>query len=117
MFLCVLQGLTHARITFKDEVSGEYTYYELKLTSTAPAPVGQLVMECPCFSRTSSTISITNPMPVPVMLKQSCTNKQVRERAGSVEHDSTKHMLELAVVNIALHCQSTVKVIVYTHQR
>lgn len=72
-----LQGLTHARITFKNEATGEYTFYELKLTSSAPAPMGQLVMECPCFSKTSTTISITNPLATQVPLKFSCTSKQV----------------------------------------
>ncbi|WIA13448.1 hypothetical protein OEZ85_007028 [Tetradesmus obliquus] len=70
-------GLTHARITFKNEATGEYTFYELKLTSSAPAPMGQLVMECPCFSKTSTTISITNPLATQVPLKFSCTSKQV----------------------------------------
>jgi hypothetical protein len=72
-----LQGLTHARITFKNEATGEYTFYELKLSSSAAAPMGQLVMECPCFSKTSTTISITNPLAAQVPLKFSCTSKQV----------------------------------------
>ena len=71
------QGLTHARITFKNEDTGEYTYYELKLTSSAPAPIGQLSLECPVRCVTSANISITNPMAVPVTMKPSITSKQV----------------------------------------
>lgn len=71
------QGLTHARITFKNEASGEYTYYEVKLTSTAPAPMGRLSLECPVRNQTSATLSINNPLDVPVTLKPSITSKQV----------------------------------------
>ena len=71
------QGLTHARISFKNETTGEYTYYEMKLTSSAPAPVGQLTLECPVRTVTSTHISITNPMAAPVPLKPSVSSKQV----------------------------------------
>mgnify|MGYP003590975709 CR=1 FL=1 len=71
------QGLTHARISFKNETTGEYTYYEMKLTSSAPAPVGQLTLECPVRTVTSTHISITNPMAAPVTLKPSVSSKQV----------------------------------------
>lgn len=72
------QGLVHARITFKNEASGEYTFYEVKLTSTAPAPMGRLSLECPVRNQTSATVSITNPLTVPVTLKPSIGSKQVR---------------------------------------
>jgi hypothetical protein len=79
--MCVfllLQGLVHARITFKNEASGEYTFYEVKLTSTGPAPMGCLSLECPVRNQTSATVSITNPLTVPVTLKPSISSKQVR---------------------------------------
>ena len=75
--LAAAQGLVHARITFKNESSGEYTYYELKLTSTAPAPMGRLSLECPVRKQTSTSISITNPLAVPVTLRPTVTSKQV----------------------------------------
>lgn len=71
------QGLTHARITFKNEASGEYTFYEVKLTSTTPAPMGRLSLECPVRNQTSATVSITNPLTVPITLKPSIISKQV----------------------------------------
>jgi hypothetical protein len=77
LLLLLPQGLTHARITFKNEASGEYTYYEVKLTSTAPAPMGRLSLECPVRNQTSATVSITNPLDVPVTLKPTITSKQV----------------------------------------
>lgn len=75
---CCEQGLTHARVTFLVEASGEYTYYELKLTSGAPAPVGQLALECPVRSQTGASISITNPLAAPVTLQPTITSKQAR---------------------------------------
>lgn len=77
------QGLTHARITFKNETTGEYTYYELKLSSSAPAPVSQLALECPVRCATSSTISVTNPMSTPVTMKPTVTSKQVGYSEGA----------------------------------
>jgi hypothetical protein len=85
VLLCA-QGLTHARITFKNEASGEYTFYEVKLTSTAPAPMGRLTLECPVRNQTSTTVSITNPLDVPVTLKPSISSKQVR--VGRALHQS-----------------------------
>lgn len=67
----------HARITFKNEVSGEYTFFEVKLTSTAPAPMGRLSLECPVRNQTSATVNISNPLSVPVTLKPSISSKQV----------------------------------------
>lgn len=72
------QGLVRARITFNNEASGEYTFYEVKLTSTAPAPMGCLSLQCPVRNQTSATVSITNPLTVPVTLKPSISSKQVR---------------------------------------
>lgn len=85
---CHMQGLMHARITFKNEASGEYTYYEVKLTSTAPAPMGRLSLECPVRKQTSATVSINNPLTVPVTLRPTITSKQVRHSAGTTTCNS-----------------------------
>ena len=75
--VCASQGLVHARITFKNEASGEYTFFEVKLTSSAPAPMGRLSLECPVRNQTSATVNISNPLSVPVTLKPSISSKQV----------------------------------------
>jgi len=64
-------------VTFKAEGTGEYTYYELRLNSSAPELVGLLALECPVRSQTSTTISITNPLAAPVTLKPTISSKQV----------------------------------------
>lgn len=69
----------HARVTFKNESSGEYTFYEVKLTSTAPAPLGRLSLQCPVRNQTSTTVNISNPLATPVTLKPSVNCKQVRD--------------------------------------
>eukprot|EP00775_Hariotina_reticulata_P008964 gene8964-9139_t len=74
------QGLTEARVTFRAEGTGEYTYYELRLNSSIPEPVGLLVLECPVRSQTSTTISVTNPLAAPVTLKPNISSKQVSLR-------------------------------------
>jgi hypothetical protein len=72
-----MQGLTHARITFLNEASGEYTFHEVKLTSTPPAPMGRLSLECPVRNQTSAAITLTNPLAVPVPLRATISSKQV----------------------------------------
>lgn len=52
-------------------------YYEIKLTSTAPAPMGRLSLECPVRNQTSASVSIHNPLSVPVTLKPNISSKQV----------------------------------------
>lgn len=87
-----LQGLVHARITFKNEASGEYTFYEVKLTCTAPAPMGRLTLECPVRNQTSATVSITNPLTVPVTLKPTVNCKQVgAEQLGALQPTLRAH--------------------------
>lgn len=77
------QGLTHARITFRNEATGEYTYYELRLSSSAPAPIGHLVLECPVRCTTSTQITLTNPMSTPVTMKSTLNSKQVGHEGRS----------------------------------
>lgn len=72
------QGHVHIRITFKNEVTGEYTFYDLKLSSSAPAPVGTLTMECPVRCVTYTQISIANPLSVPITMKPNITSRQVK---------------------------------------
>jgi hypothetical protein len=85
------QGLTHARVTFKNEATGEFTFYEVRLTSSRPAPIGRLSLECPVRNQTSACISITNPLSVPVALKATISNKQVRKRALVLQPCDTQH--------------------------
>jgi len=77
-----LQGMTHARVTFKAEDTGEDTFYELKLTSGAPEPLGQLVLECPVRSQTSTSISVSNPLTVP-----SCCEAKHLQQTGKPVQD------------------------------
>ncbi len=64
-------------MTFKNETSGEYSFYELKYTATPPAPCGTLSLECPVRTQTSTKITLTNPLASDVTLKPSISSKQV----------------------------------------
>lgn len=73
-----LQGVTAATVTFKNESSGEYVYYELKFSCSAVAPRGALLLECPVRTQTSTKVSITNPLKSDIAMKANINNKQVR---------------------------------------
>lgn len=65
-------------MTFTSELTGEYCFYEVKYTSTAPASRGTLAMECPVRTQTVSRVQIANPLPSDVALKATVVgSKQV----------------------------------------
>jgi len=76
-FYSYTQGLTHAQVTFKNETTGEHSYYEVKYTCSAPPSRGSLSFECPVRTQTSTHISVANPLDVPVTLKATVSSKQV----------------------------------------
>jgi hypothetical protein len=77
MLLVCCQGLTHAQVTFKNETTGEHSFYELKYTCSAPPSRGNLSLECPVRTQTSTHVSLANPLDVPVTLKATISSKQV----------------------------------------
>ena len=54
---CFTTAPTAATVTFKNEASGEYSFYELKYTVRAPPPRGTLSLECPVRTQTSTKVS------------------------------------------------------------
>ena len=47
---------TLANVTFRNEDTGEFTFYELKFTAGPPAPRGTLALECPVRTQTSGKV-------------------------------------------------------------
>ncbi len=74
---CLTTNPTVANVTFKNEASGEFCFYELKYTAGAPPPRGSLSLEAPVRTYASTKVSIRNPLDVDVTLSASCSNKQV----------------------------------------
>ena len=71
-----------ATVTFKNEASGEYIFYDLKLTASAPASRGTVSLECPVRTQTSQRVSLKNPLQEDVTIKASVNSKLVSRRSG-----------------------------------
>ncbi|CAD7699389.1 unnamed protein product [Ostreobium quekettii] len=71
------EGVTSARVSFTNESTGEYLFYELQLTA-GPAPVqGSIALECPVRTQTQNTIRILNPLESAVVMQGTSTDSQV----------------------------------------
>eukprot|EP00798_Chlamydomonas_sp_ICE-L_P006741 gene6741-3411_t len=68
---------TLATVTFKNENSGEFTFYDLKFLASAPPDRGNLILESPVRTLTTSKVTIKNPLSTDVVMKASCPNKSV----------------------------------------
>jgi hypothetical protein len=55
---CFTTAPTAATVTFKNEASGEYSFYELKYTAGAPPSRGTLSLECPVRTQTSTKVRL-----------------------------------------------------------
>ena len=53
---CFTTAPTAASVTFRNEASGEYSFYELKYTAGAPPPRGTLSLECPVRTQTTAKV-------------------------------------------------------------
>ncbi|KAJ9512718.1 hypothetical protein QJQ45_019009 [Haematococcus lacustris] len=77
-------SVSQAVVTFKNESSGEYTFYELKLSASPAARQGELVLECPVRSSTAARVSVRNPLDSAVTLRGSTTSKLASVAASTV---------------------------------
>lgn len=61
-FFAYTEGVTNARITFTNEVTGEYLFYELKLTATEAGVMDTLTLNCPVRQSVKQMITLENPL-------------------------------------------------------
>lgn len=73
---------TSFRVTFTNEDTKEYLYYDCKVDATAAPEQGTIAMVAPVRSLFTYRISINNPLPNPVMLTAQASDKQVRAAAA-----------------------------------
>lgn len=70
-------GSTTAKVTFQNEITGEYLFYNLSYEMQPPEVQGTIHLEGPVRQYVTSTISITNPLETEVKLESWCDNPQV----------------------------------------
>jgi len=80
------EGTMSARVTFLNEKTGEYMWYEVSFTAGPPSSRGTVQLEGAVRQRITRMVRVANPLSKDVTLKTSCDNARVRvaDAAGSV---------------------------------
>lgn len=76
-FYSYTEGQATASVTFQNESSGEYIFYNLNLSVGAPGLQGTLLLDGPVRTCVSRSIKIANPLLTEVTMAVTCANKQV----------------------------------------
>ena len=66
-----------AKVTFKNDDTGEFVFYVLKFSVGPPSIQGNLSLECAVRQQAKENILIKNPLGTDVTIKAACANKQV----------------------------------------
>eukprot|EP00884_Botryococcus_braunii_P008669 jgi/Botrbrau1/17803/Bobra.0127s0052.1 len=77
-FVAHVEGCTTATVTFKNEVNGEYMFYNLTLTAGPAAIQGEIKLNAPVRSLIKQQILLQNPLPTAVTLESACENRQIQ---------------------------------------
>ena len=81
-YFCYSEGTTAATVTFRNEATGEYSFYKLTFAAAPPAVLGTLVLESPVRVKTSQAVMLDNPLPSAVTMAVACDNRQVGSQAA-----------------------------------
>lgn len=76
-FHTLIEGQTTGSITFQNQATGEYIFYNLAFTAGPAGLQGTLQLEGPVRSPVSQTVTISNPLQTEVVMAVACSSKQV----------------------------------------
>ena len=74
-FVSFVEGITRAKITFTNPQTGEYCYYELVATSTAPEVLEAITLESPVRQIARYILTAENPLPANVVVNMGSLGK------------------------------------------
>ncbi|NXA41620.1 HYDIN protein, partial [Eudromia elegans] len=72
MFHSYKEGLFNTMVTFLNEVTEEYLFYMVTFKATATGPISTIKLVAPVRGRVSSSISVDNPLSIPVTFATDC---------------------------------------------
>ena len=76
-FYTLTEGQTTGTVTFQNQVTGEYIFYNLAFTAGAAGLQGTVRLEGPVRSRVTQNIVISNPLQTEEVMAVACSSKQV----------------------------------------
>lgn len=76
-FYAYKEGLTNAKVIFKNETTQEFMFYNINFKSTAPGIISVIEMTTPVRQICTKEISIFNPLNIPVSFSTNNTHPEV----------------------------------------
>ncbi|XP_073785286.1 hydrocephalus-inducing protein homolog isoform X1 [Danio rerio] len=76
-FFTYKEGLYSFKVTFKNETTGEYLFYNLNFKAVAPGVIRTIEMATRVRQITSASVEVENPLPVDVSFTAECQNTDV----------------------------------------
>ncbi|KAJ3416712.1 hypothetical protein HDV05_000542 [Chytridiales sp. JEL 0842] len=76
-FYSYKEGVTNAKIIFKNEQTQEFSFYNLAFKSTPPGVISTMEMSTTVRQLCSKEVTISNPLAIPVTFNAVCSNPDV----------------------------------------
>ena len=76
-FYAYKEGVTNAKITFKNESTQEYMFYTLAFKALPPGAAGTIEMSTSVRKLVSREVTITNPLNIPVSFNAVCSHPEI----------------------------------------
>ncbi|KAI9203105.1 uncharacterized protein BJ171DRAFT_600257 [Polychytrium aggregatum] len=76
-FYAYREGITNAKVTFKNEQTQEYLFYNLAFKSTPPGVIGVLELNSVVRQVNSKEITLNNPLNSPVTFTAACPHPEI----------------------------------------
>ena len=95
-FLALTEGQTTGTVTFQNQATGEYIFYDLAFTVGPAGLQGSVRLEGPVRSRVAQTLAISNPLQAEVVMAVACSSKQVSLPTSFTVPAGTTANLEIA---------------------
>ncbi|XP_049339422.1 hydrocephalus-inducing protein homolog isoform X2 [Astyanax mexicanus] len=76
-FFSYKEGQYNAKVTFKNEVTGEYLFYNLSFKATPPGVMSTVEMVASVRQTTSACVEVENPLPTNVVFSVECRSPDI----------------------------------------
>ncbi|XP_035381538.1 hydrocephalus-inducing protein homolog [Electrophorus electricus] len=76
-FFSYKEGQYNAKVTFKNETTGEYLFYNLSFKATPPGVISTIEMVTAARQTTSACVKVDNPLPTSLVFSAECRSADV----------------------------------------
>lgn len=76
-FYAYKEGMTNAKVMFRNEATGEFLFFNVNIKATAPGVIGNIKLTTPVRQSYTHQIALDNPLSTPVSLTTTCNHAEV----------------------------------------